>query len=483
MKQKYFIKIALFIVILMNGSCKKLVEVDVAGTLIGTKQVFSTDANATAAVVGIYINMMAKSFGISYIPLGVTTYSGLCADELRIFKPTALNSYRYFYSNSIANNSVDNDNIWSDLFGHIFTANLIIENLEGNTQISPTVNDQLIGEVKFIRAFSYFYLTNVYGDVPLLTHSDYATNRLAGRDSQSSVYNQVITDLKDAQRLLKSDYSLSENQERVRPNKWAATALLARVYLYTGKWNEAEAESSTIITNTAQFSLPVIGSDLFNGLNTVFLKNSTETIWALKPVLQGANTFDAQVFLRPTEGTSSNGRLIVSNGILSAFEPGDLRRQAWVNSASTAETWPYTNYYVNKYKAAPTYSQAPQEYTIVLRLAEQYLIRAEARAMQNNLNGAALDLNRIRAGAGLGNAVVSDQVSMLKAILKERQVELFCEFGHRWFDLKRTKNIDAVMNVVSPLKSTVWNTNYQLFPIPQNEILKNINLTQNPGYK
>ena len=482
MKEKYSIKTALFLVILMQISCKKLVEVDVAGNLISTKMVYSSDANATAAVVGIYINMMAKSLGISYIPLGVTVYNGLCADELKVFKPVTLNNYPYFYSNSIATTSAENDNIWSDLYGYIFIANLTIENLEGNTQISSAVNDQLMGEVKFIRAFSYFYLTNIYGDVPLLTHSDYTTNRLAGRVSKSSVYEQIIADLKDAERLLRSDYSISDNQERVRPNKWAATALLARVYLYTGKWNDAEAQSSAIISNSALFSLPVIGSDLVNGLNTVFLKNSTETIWALKPVLEGTNTYDAQVFLRPPEGVSGKDRLIVSSWVIGAFEPGDLRRQAWVNSAITAETRPDTNYYVNKYKVASIYLLAPQEYNIVLRLAEQYLIRAEARAMQNNLDGAALDLNRIRAGAGLGNAAFFDQASMLKAILKERQVEMFCEFGHRWFDLKRTKNIDAVMNVVSPLKNAVWNTNFQLYPIPQNEILNNINLTQNTGY-
>jgi len=483
MKQHCLVKIAFLLIILIQPSCKKLVEVDVPDNMINTKLAFSNDANATAVVMGIYINMMAKSSGIPFIPLGVTTYSGLCADELSVFKPSTLNNYPYFYTNSIATNSVDNDSIWSDLYGHIFIANMAIENLEGNTQISPAIHAQLMGETKFIRAFCYFYLTNVYGDIPLLTQSDYTVNRLASRNSQRSVYNQIITDLIGAQNLLTSDFTVSANQERIRPNKWAATALLARVNLYSGNWNDAEAQSTSIISNTALFSLPVIGSDSLNGLNTVFIRNSTETIWALKPVLEGTNTYDAQAFLRPSAGLTSQDHLIVTNWLLNAFEPGDLRRRAWINSASTAETWPNTNYYVHKYKLGSTYMQTDREYNIVLRLAEQYLIRAEARAMQNNLNGAAADLNRIRAGAGLGDLPVSDQASMLKAILQERRVELFCEFGHRWFDLKRTKNIDAVMNVVSPLKNTVWNTNSQLLPIPQNEILKNINLTQNPGYK
>ncbi|MBO9573745.1 MAG: RagB/SusD family nutrient uptake outer membrane protein, partial [Chitinophagaceae bacterium] len=129
------------------------------------------------------------------------------------------------------------------------------------------------------------------------------------------------------------------------------------------------------------------------------------------------------------------------------------------------------------------------EYQMMFRLAEQYLIRAEARAQQNKLTEGISDLDKIRERAGLpliidNNPEIS-QENLLNAIFHERQVELFTEYGHRWFDLKRTGKADEVMNVVTPIKSqgTVeWQSHQQFFPIPQSDIDKAPNLTQTAGY-
>jgi hypothetical protein len=91
-------------------------------------------------------------------------------------------------------------------------------------------------------------------------------------------------------------------------------------------------------------------------------------------------------------------------------------------------------------------------------------------------------LNVIRARASLPAATIASKDATLSAIAHERQVELFTEWGHRWFDLKRTGKIDAVMSVVTPQKGGTWNTNKQLVPLPSSEILINHNLAQNPGY-
>ncbi|HEY4195211.1 MAG TPA: RagB/SusD family nutrient uptake outer membrane protein, partial [Mucilaginibacter sp.] len=140
--------------------------------------------------------------------------------------------------------------------------------------------------------------------------------------------------------------------------------------------------------------------------------------------------------------------------------------------------------YAYKYKLVNT--STTDEYSMVLRLAEQYLIRAEAEANGegNGINGAIADLNIIRNRAGLGNTTANDKNSLLSAISHERQVELFTEWGDRWLNLKRTGQIDAVMGIVTPLKGGTWNTNYQLYPIPEQQILNDPNMTdsQNPGY-
>jgi hypothetical protein len=123
---------------------------------------------------------------------------------------------------------------------------------------------------------------------------------------------------------------------------------------------------------------------------------------------------------------------------------------------------------------------------MVLRLAEQYLIRSEARAEQQNLtgpNGAIADLNTIRARAGLTSySGGSDQASVLAAILHERQVEFFTEWGHRWLDLGRTGNLNAVMDSVELAKGGSWNPDKELYPIPATELTLNPNLKQNIGY-
>jgi hypothetical protein len=119
---------------------------------------------------------------------------------------------------------------------------------------------------------------------------------------------------------------------------------------------------------------------------------------------------------------------------------------------------------------------------MVLRLGEIYLIRAEARAEQNNVSGAQADLNAVRTRAGLGYTTATDQASLLNAIAHERQVELFTEGGNRFFDLKRTGKIDSVMTAYAPLKEGTWSDYMQIFALPLNDIQQDANLTQNPGY-
>jgi hypothetical protein len=167
----------------------------------------------------------------------------------------------------------------------------------------------------------------------------------------------------------------------------------------------------------------------------------------------------------------------MSPQLLASFEPGDLRMSNWVGVDSSTGT---KYYYPFKYKVAT--GSTLTEYSMVIRLAEMFLIRAEARAWQNNITGGQADLNVIRARAGLPATTASTRQDLIDAILHERQVELFTEWGHRWLDLKRTGTIDQVMNIVTLQKGGSWVSNQQLYPIPAKEIQNNPNLSQNPGY-
>jgi starch-binding outer membrane protein, SusD/RagB family len=459
-------------------SCKKLIEIDPPTTSINQDNVYKSDNSAISALTSIYADMSNNNFESGFTGVGgMSLLSGLSSDELTLYNGGSDTKLKAYYKNSLLSTQRESygTEYWLQLFNYVFRCNAAIEGLTESTTLSASVKQQLLGEAKFMRAFFYFYLVNLYGDVPLALTTDPQINSHSFRTLKQDVYKQIITDLKDAENLLSASFlngSLKAYSERLRPTTWAAAALLARVYLYTKDFSNAELEATKVISQTSLFSFPA--------LNNAFLKNSTEAIWQLQPVQSGRNTEDAFTFILPPSGptTSSVNPVYLSPQLLNAFEANDARKTAWVNSVTANGA---TYYYPYKYKATIS-SGTVTEYLMMLRLAEQYLIRAEARAMLNNFQGAKDDLNAIRTRAGLGNTTASDQASLLAAILHERQVELFTELAQRWFDLKRTGNVDNVMNIVTPLKGGTWNSNWQLYPIPFDDIQRNPNLLQNSGY-
>ena len=255
-----------------------------------------------------------------------------------------------------------------------------------------------------------------------------------------------------------------------------AEALLARVYLYHGDWQLAE-EKATAVINDPKYYLE---SDLDN----VFLKNSGETIWQMQAGDQTVNTYDAFSFILPP-GTSLNPFSVgsMSKFLLQVFDSSDQRMKHWTGKLSvpsgTGDSLFY--FYPYKYKARD-FNMSITELLVVLRLAEQFLIRAEARAQQGNLTGAADDLNMIRHRAGLDDTDAFGKADLLNAIYLERQAELFTEWGHRWFDLKRTGRVDSVMIRVCETKGLPWQSYAQDYPIPISDIQLDPNLKQNTGY-
>jgi len=267
--------------------------------------------------------------------------------------------------------------------------------------------------------------------------------------------------------------------------------LLARAYLYLGDYSgnssyyqRADSAASAVIANNAYRLSP---------LNGVFLANSTEAIWQLQtPSNQSYDTPDGFNFILLGAPSTSglNNSCTVSIQLISAFEPNDQRKTSWIDSVTEGTN---TYYFPYKYK---NYTYVGTEYDMVLRLGEQYLIRAEARVREgNNTGGALSDLNMIRNRAGLPNYNgTQDEVSLLTAIQHERQVEMFTEWGSRWFDLERAIASKEVVNAntvlgspgnVCQYKGGTWNitTYYQLlWPIPRTDISADPNLTQNPGY-
>jgi hypothetical protein len=472
----YFFKLSAIAISLQLGllsSCKKLIDIDPPTSTITTDEVFKDSIDADAAISGLYSRMINSNGNMYFGNGAISIVTGSSADELINFRadPGALQ----FYLNQL---SADNGQVsalfWSEAYPTIYHANACIEALEASSGIKQETKNKLISEAKFIRAFCYFYLDNMFGDVPYINSTLWAKTSLVSRSPQEEIYEKIIQDLEDAQNYLSSDYSIS-NGERTRANKWAAIALLSRVNLYLNKNSEAASLSTMVINNSGGLY------NLTGDINAVFLTNSDEAI------LQWKLNTDYFPFTATTEGNkiiprthTSDPYYYLSNQLLNSFDSNDKRRSAWIDSTIYEGI---TYYFPFKYKIGPTervVGGGASEYYMVLRLAEQYLIRAEANTQLGDFYKAAADLNLIRERAGLSDYTGSlDKDSLMTAIIHERQVELFAEWSHRWFDLKRW---GIAAGVLSANKGFTVNQTALLYPIPQGELTNDPNLVQNPGY-
>jgi hypothetical protein len=472
------ISFLMLLVAIFLGSCKKNIEVDAPYTSFTGANVFTTDATAISAVTAMYTKLGSAGPSIEGAPIQtVNFYTGLSSDEFTLY-PGNSATLSSIYKNDLTVSTAPL--LWQQFYQNIYLTNSCVEGLTSSNSLTDAVRQQLLGEAKFMRAFYYFYLVNLYGDVPLVVSANYKLNSVMSRTPSSNVWQQIITDLIEAKDLLNTNFveadvvTTSASTERVRPNKWTATAFLARVYLYTADYANAEAQATEIINNSSLFSLST--------LNNAFLKDpalNKEAIWQIQTVSSGWNTNDAVVSILPATGPAvTTNPLSLNKRLVYSFEANDQRKINWIKGIKVGTD---SFYYAFKYKSA-TLNAPVTEYNIVFRLAEQYLVRAEARAQQNNVGGAQDDLNTIRTRASLPVTTASDKTSLLTAILHERQAELFTEWGHRWFDLKRTNTVDDIMNVEAPLKGGAWQSFDILYPIPQSELIADVNLTQTIGY-
>ena len=448
------------IICLWLFSCDSFTETDLPKTQLIKTAVFQDVKTATAALSDCYAQMRDYSM-ISGNSDGLSSLLGNYADELTYYGVSD-SPLQNFYSHTLLPSNSGVSILWNTSYNQIYAANAIVEGVDNSTAITGDNRNRLKGEALFIRAFIHFNLVNLFGDIPYITSTDYKINTMISKQTQADVYNQIIADLLEAKELLPESYT---STQRIRPNKYTVSALLARVFLYTENWQLAENESNAIINKTALYQWQ-------DNLDLVFLKDSPSTIWQLHPGVAGLNTMEGRTFILNSAPPNIQA---ISPELLNAFETGDQRKNQWLGSVNDGTD---TYYFPFKYKL-DTNSGTSQEYSIIFRLDEQYLIRAEARVHLGKLAEAKNDINKIRQRATLTNTSSSTPEELLQAVLQERRVELFTEFGHRWFDLKRTGKAGTVLSVIKP----AWKDRDNLLPLPASELLANSHLLpQNQGY-
>lgn len=444
--------------------CKKFVQVSPPDTLLETGLIFSSDQTATAAMMGVYSRAMTAS-GF-FLNGGNSLYPGLSADEFA--GTAAVPMVDAFTSNQLSSSNSYITTLYASAYNTIYNANTMMEDLRASIGVTEKGNRQLTGEALCLRALTYFHLTDLFGAVPLATSTSYEINAVAPRASITDVYRQIVTDLLAADSLLDTAYVTTASYPgvRTRPNRWTARALLARAYCYQGSWASAEEAATAVLQNGSYRLEP--------SLDSVFTVRSQEAIWQLQPVSLTMNSAEGYVFV-PADAATAKPAYRLTSFLLNAFAPGDRRRTRWVGSKTVSGvtyTYPY------KYKVR-TGLYPYTEYNMVLRVAELYLIRAEARMQLGKLSDAVADINMIRKRAGLSLlAATLSQPQVSAAVMQERRIELFAEWGHRWSDLRRTGQAGVVLGAEKP----GWQPDAALYPIPLTDIQRNPNMVQNPGY-
>lgn len=440
-------------------SCNKLLDIPShPDDKLSADRVYSDSVNVMGALVGLYANFKVGGSGGAIFGSDLTFYAGMSADEVFYPSSTQLND---FTTNELQVDNGEVNTLWSSCYTGIYQANAFLEGVTDNKNISLALQQQVRGEALVTRALYYFQLVNLYGAVPYVTTTDFKVNAALPRSSTDSIYNLIQSDLTTAMTLLTTKYP---SAGRARPNIQVARALLAKVYLYRRQWQQASDQANQLITD---------GSYQLTDLDKIFYDGSTEAIWQVPSVATYGQVAETGYFIPYSPGYLPS--FVLADPLVNAFEAGDNRKATWIRTTVVNNV---TYYYPVKYRNKDL-TATPKESLMFFRLGEQYLIRAEASAQLDLLDSARADINRIRHRAGLGNTPAVSKDDVLLAIEHERQTELFCELGQRWYDLKRTGRATAVLGALRP---ATWQATDALYPVPLAQRQSNPFLTQNLGY-
>jgi gamma-glutamylcyclotransferase (GGCT)/AIG2-like uncharacterized protein YtfP len=445
-------KVLALALVVSLSSCDKILDPE-PRLDVSSEQAITNKRGAEAALLGAYSELQSNNYyGFEYPALAY-----LSADE--VDWSGSYNFYQQFDLNAIPAENSSIKSVWSQIYRVVNVANNLIDKVPAiqDRNLTEAQRQTILGQAYFLRALSYFDLGRAWGGVPLVLQPTVDKNSGSGikRATREQTYTQVLTDLEQAELLLPSLTA------RSRASKEAVWALKARLYLYQQNWQKAE-EYATLVISSGKAKLVTPYSAFYTG------KQTEESILEL-------------VYDNADRNSHANYWLTSSRGGRYEWKPSasitqDLRNPAIGGTRSVLIGTQTNNGNELVYGQKYTKIATGEDGAFILRIAEQYLIRAEARLKQNDLTGGLADLNAVRKRAEVQPLVTLDLQAALLAVEQERKVELAFE-GHRWFDLIRTGRAQQVLGISDPNKF--------LYPIPNSEILADPDLgpeDQNPGY-
>lgn len=432
-------------------SCDEFLDVRPKDSISTTDEVIVNKASAESALRGIYS------------ALGSDGYYG-----------TSFQSIAYLSGDNVAwtgsqsqvqefiNKKVNADNAtisaaWNAIYRTINRTNNVIAAVPQITDplLTDALRNQILGEALFVRALSYFDLARTWGGAPLITEPTLKAgdNQDIRRSTLQETYALVLSDLNAAEPLL------TETTDRYKATRKTVWALKSRFYLYQNDWINAEAFASKVISDTRYKLLKPYGS--------FFQSNARGTEESVFEIFYNGTTEVNGHRNQWQPQTNSGTRQWAPNDafIKLVNDPLIGGNRSVLVARDNQNRW-YGNLYYRSPASDPSY---------VIRVAELYLIRAEARAQQTKLPEALGDLNAVRDRAGLGVSTAATQSEILLAIENERRIEFAFE-AHRWFDLVRTGRADDVLGVAESFR--------YVLPIPADQMLVDEALAgdQNPNY-
>ncbi len=470
-------------------SCEKFLDLEpesqsIAVTNTSADSIYYKSASEVeAALAGAYSDFKNEYYQLDYFVNGDAQ-----SDDAYAGGDNPSNFQIDEYKLDATNSNVSRD--WAYLYSAIGKTNTIINNVNAvnDPALSADRKSEIIGEASFIRAFMYFQLVQLWGDVPLQlkeVKTISAANLDAiysiifpARNTTAEVYQQIIVDLETALAKVKTT---APNKGFV--TKGAANAMLAKVYATQEPhdWNKVSQYCDAVMAGG--YSLLPDYDHLWDNQH----ENSAEAIFEIN---YNGGVTDGNWGTKIFRGLDWKKFNLPSNDLAFAFDAaGDTKRKNAsmvfldVSGKWSDSHWPQNKYpFINKYR---NFTEGSNQNYIFIRLADILLLKAEALNELNDVVGAATLVNQIRTRVSLPNISATNQTDMRLAIEKERRLELAYE-GIRWYDLKRTGRAIAVMNAaVGPnLENLGYNVtpNRLVWPIPQAELDKNTKLTQNPGY-
>jgi len=444
---------------------------------------YHTAQEVEAALAGVYADFKNEYYQLDYFVNGDAQ-----SDDAYAGGDNPANFQIDDYKLDATNTNVSRD--WAYLYSTIGKANTVINNVNAvdDPALTAARKNEILGEASFIRAFMYFQLVQLWGDVPLqLTEirtisvdilPDIYPILFPPRMPKEEVYAQIITDL---------EVALANVKPTALHKGFATTgavnAMLAKVYATKEPhdWNKVKQYCDAVIAGP--YSLLSSYDHLWDNLH----ENSSEAIFEIN--YNGGIT-DGNWGTKIFRGLDWKKFNLPSNDLVKAFDDENdlIRKNASivfldVSGRWSDAHWPQTMYpFINKYR---NFNEGSNQNYIFIRLADILLLKAEALNELGDTPGAAALVNQIRTRVNLPNTTATTQAAMRLAIEKERRLELAYE-GHRWYDLKRTGRAIEVMNNATGVGGVnlgyMLNQDRLLWPIPQAELDKNTKLIQNPGY-